>query len=75
MFTHCTYILQETFVPGKIRGLMDYLLNEQYREVTAKKEEMLMTDEMLFALIADIVLAGGSPCLNINLAFCCQALL
>ena len=52
---------------------MDYLISEQRREVATNEEDVLMSDEMLFALIADIVLAGiileitlkVSPCCNI----------
>lgn len=48
-----------TFVPGQVRGLMDYLLEEQYKEQTVDNSHSILTDEMLFALIADIVLAGN----------------
>lgn len=54
----CTFFLKETFVPGKVRGLMDYLISEQQREMAENSEDVLLSDEMLFALIADIVLAG-----------------
>lgn len=37
---------------------MDYLISEQQREMEENSEDVLMSDEMLFALIADIVLAG-----------------
>lgn len=37
---------------------MDYLLEQQEIEMQAKEKEPILSDEMLFALIADIVLAG-----------------
>lgn len=37
---------------------MGYLINEQLKEISANKQDRLFTDEMLFALIADVVLAG-----------------
>ncbi|KAH3697076.1 cytochrome P450 2C31-like [Dreissena polymorpha] len=49
---------KESFMPGKVRGLMDYLIHEQLKEISENKQDRLFTDEMLFALIADVVLAG-----------------
>lgn len=43
---------------------MDYLLHEQLKE-EQKNKDVLMTDEMLFALIADIVLAGTIQCISL----------
>lgn len=45
-------------VPGQVRGLMDYLIEQQEAEMRNNRKELLLSDEMLFALIADIVLAG-----------------
>lgn len=49
---------KETFKPGKVRGLVDYLIEQQELEIAREQKEVILSDEMLFALIADIVLAG-----------------
>lgn len=52
--------VKETYKPGVVRGLIDYLLSERYRELEEgkKKEDIILTEERLTSLVLEMVAAA-----------------